>query len=57
MPKLRKGQSSADFLNTCIPRILKEGKAKTSAQAVAICYSEYKAQKNELDKKIIEGKK
>jgi hypothetical protein len=57
MPTLRKGMSSEDWLKVCIPRLMNEGKAKSTSQAVAICYSEYRQAKNEWDKDDMMKKK
>lgn len=37
MPKIRKGESTKNFVKRCIPQLIMEGKPQR--QAVAICYS------------------
>jgi hypothetical protein len=49
--------SSEEWLKVCIPRLMNEGKAKSTSQATAICYSEYKQAENMWDKEYKKKKK
>lgn len=40
MPKPRKNETKEEFMNRCVPIVIKEGKKKD--QAIAICNSLYK---------------
>jgi HK97 family phage prohead protease len=42
MPTPRKGEPEKQYVSRCIPVVLKEGTAKDSSQAAAICHSLYK---------------
>ena len=42
MPAIKKGESQKDFINRCIPYVMREGTAKDNKQAEAICYSLWK---------------
>jgi hypothetical protein len=44
MPQYR-GESRKQWLNKCIPVVRKEGTAKDSSQAAAICHSMYRRAK------------
>jgi hypothetical protein len=57
MPTIRKDMSSEEWLKVCIPRLMNEGKAKSTSQATAICYSEYKQAENMWDKEYKKKKK
>ena len=39
MPTPIKGENENDFVSRCIPVVIKEGTAKDSSQAAAICFS------------------
>jgi len=39
MPVPKKGETEKDFISRCIPYVIKEGTAKDTKQAAAICYS------------------
>lgn len=41
MPSPKNKESENDFVNRCVPIVMKEGTAKDSSQAVAICHSMY----------------
>ena len=41
MPKPEPGESENDYVSRCIPVVLKEGTAKNTSQAAAICHSMY----------------
>jgi hypothetical protein len=41
MPSVEKGESEEKYVSRCIPIVIKEGTAKDSAQAAAICHSMY----------------
>jgi len=45
MPTPNKGESKSDFIERCVPAVIKEGYPKD--QAVAICYSIWKREKKE----------
>lgn len=50
MPVPRKDESKDDFIGRCIPYVKKEGTAKDNSQAVAICNSIWKKNKEENKK-------
>lgn len=39
MPTPNKNETQKDFINRCIPYVLKDGTAKDEKQAAAICHS------------------
>ncbi len=49
MPNVNPNESEKDFVNRCIPVVMKEGTAKDNIQAVAMCHSMYR-QHNEKAK-------
>lgn len=42
MPNPKKGEKLADFLNRCIPEVIRDGTTDNPTQAAAICRSIYK---------------
>jgi hypothetical protein len=42
MPTPRRGEKEADYVDRCIPVVIKEGTAKDGAQASAICHSMFR---------------
>jgi hypothetical protein len=42
MPSVKPNESEKDYIGRCIPYVMKEGTAKDSSQAAAICHSLYK---------------
>lgn len=56
MPEPNPNESEKDFVDRCIPVVLKEGTAKDGSQANAICHSMYEQhQKKQEDAKVVEG--
>lgn len=49
MPKPKKGEKEADYMNRCISMLVHEGKEQE--QVVAICYSMYKESRKPKGKK------
>lgn len=45
MPNPNKNETEGDFVSRCIPIVMKEGTAKNSSQAAAICHSKFKESK------------
>jgi len=45
MPKPQPDEKESDFINRCIPFVIKEGTAKDEIQAAAICYNLWKQHK------------
>ena len=52
MPSPGKKETEKDFINRCIPIVLKEGTAKDEKQASAICYSMWEDSKKETKQSI-----
>jgi len=42
MPTPSKRESKQDFVSRCIPQVIREGTAKDSSQAAAICFSMFR---------------
>jgi len=49
VPTPRENEQQKDFIGRCIPIVMKEGTAKDSKQASAICYSIWRRSKGEKD--------
>lgn len=49
MPNPKPKEKQADFMNRCIPELIKEGRPK--AQAAAICNAKFEAHINKKEKK------
>lgn len=51
MPYPKNGEDKSEYIDRCIPYVLKEGTAKNEKQAAAICYSMW--EKHEISENIV----
>lgn len=53
MPYPKSGESKSEYINRCIPYVIKEGTAKDEKQAAAICYSMWKRKDEDITNDVI----
>ena len=55
MPTPNRGESENDFVQRCIPMVIREGTAKDGSQAAAICHSMFRQQHQQNEKTKIKN--